>query len=406
MTDEIDDELPLAGIKVLDVSSFIAAPAACTTLGDWGADVIKIEPPGSGDPHRTSYQSANYPKAAANFPWQLDGRNKRSLALDLKNAEARTVLDRLIAQADVMVVNFPRPVRSRLRLHWEDVKPINPRLIYASLTGYGETGPEADTPGFDNNAFFARSGILDALRYEGQPPAFSLPAQGDRSTAMALVAAIMIGLYRRQRTGKGGWVGTSLYANGVWSTGTMAAGALLGATLPPRPPRERPRNALTNQYVAKDGRWFTLLIPREEKRWDTFCPAIDRADLMTDPRFAEIAERRANAAALVAELDHTFAQQDWPYWRDKLIAIGVAAAPINRLGDLGDDEQALHAGIIVPTASHDVPLSIATPLRLGFARMRDAGRAPEVGEHNAEVLGELGYDQAAIDALKAKGALG
>src|ERR1700754_1309049 len=105
MTDEIDDDLPLAGIKVLDISSFIAAPAACTTLGDWGADVIKVEPPGAGDPHRASFQSANYPKCGANFPWQLDGRNKRSIALDLKNPEARAVLDRLIEQADVMVVN-------------------------------------------------------------------------------------------------------------------------------------------------------------------------------------------------------------------------------------------------------------------------------------------------------------
>ena len=403
--DEIDAELPLAGIRVLDVSSFIAAPAAAMTLGDWGADVIKVEPPGLGDPHRQSWQSTNYPKTngSINFPWQLDGRNKRSIALDLKRDDGRVVLEKLIARADVMLVNFPRPARTRLRLRWRDIKPLNPLLIYASLTGYGETGPEADTPGFDNNAFFARSGILDAQRYEGQPPSFSLPAQGDRCTAMTLVAAVLMGLMRRQRTGKGGWVGTSLYANGVWSTGTLAAAALVGGTLSPRPPRERPRNALTNQYASRDGRWFTLLIPREDRRWASFCPAIGREDLLTDPRFAETAPRRANAAALVKELDRTFAEQDWPYWRERLIAVGVAAAPINRIVDLVDDEQAAHAGIVIDTAAADVPRSIATPLRFGFARMRPAGRAPELGEHSEAVLRELGYDEAEVARLKQAG---
>src|SRR5262249_20717973 len=152
-----DDAPPLAGIRVIDASSFIAAPAAAMCLGDWGAEVIKVEPPGAGDPHRNSYRNANYPKSELNTPWQLDGRNKRSIALDLKQPTGRAVLDRLIAGADVMLVNFPRKVRERLRLRWTDVKPVNPRLIYASLTGYGESGPEADTPGFDATAFFARS---------------------------------------------------------------------------------------------------------------------------------------------------------------------------------------------------------------------------------------------------------
>ena len=186
---------PLVGVRVLDFGSYIAGPYGGAVLGDLGADVIKIEKAGVGDHgrHLGIIYGVDLRRDGFSLLWNICNRNKRSLALDLKNEEARAVLDRLIAQADVMVVNFPRRVRSRLRLHWEDVKPTNPRLIYASLTGYGETGPEADTPGFDNNAFFARSGILDALRYEGQPPHFSLPAQGDRSTAMSLVAAIMMG---------------------------------------------------------------------------------------------------------------------------------------------------------------------------------------------------------------------
>lgn len=178
--DELDAELPLAGLTVLDVSTYIAGPAAATALGDWGADVIKIEAPGTGDPHRNGWKGANYPSAVANYPWQLEGRNKRSITLDLKHLRGRHIMEQLITRADVLVVNFPAPVRERLKLRWDDVKQANPRLIYASLTGYGESGPDADIPGFDVNAFFARSGLLDALRYEGQPPTFSLSAQGDR----------------------------------------------------------------------------------------------------------------------------------------------------------------------------------------------------------------------------------
>jgi crotonobetainyl-CoA:carnitine CoA-transferase CaiB-like acyl-CoA transferase len=404
--DEVDAEPPLAGLTVLDCSTYIAGPATATALGDWGADVIKVEAPGIGDPHRNSYKGANYPPGAANFPWQLDGRNKRSVALDLKHPDGRNALDRLIARADVMVVNFPPKVRGRLRLAWKDVKPVNPRLIYASLSGYGETGPDADTPGFDATAFFARSGILDAARYEGQPPAFSLSTQGDRPSAMTLLAAIMLGLYRRERTGRGGWVGTSLYANGVWSNGTLAAGALVGASMGPRPPRERPRSIFGNQYVCRDGRWFTLLLPQEEKRWPAFCAALGLDALAVDPRFADSALRRANAAMLVVELDRVFATQDWAHWREVLVAVGAAVSPISRAMEIPQDPQARHAGIIVETETPEVPLTLANPVRLGFAKTRAAGRAPALGEHSEAVLSEMGFTPAEIAALRQAGVLG
>ncbi|MDP2373192.1 CaiB/BaiF CoA-transferase family protein, partial [Reyranella sp.] len=280
-----DEPLPLAGLVVLDISSFIAAPAAAAALADYGADVIKIEPPGDGDPHRNSFRNASYPPSEHNFPWQLDGRLKRSLALDLKTDGARTILNRLLKRADVMIVNFPPPARERLRLRWEDIEPLNPRLVYCSLTGYGETGPDRDRPGFDVTAYFGRSGILDAARYEGGPPGLSLPAQGDRATAMTLVAAILMGLRRRDQTGKGGWVGTSLYANGVWANGTSAAGALVGAKLPPRQSPDKPRNALTNLYRTQDDRWLQLLMVRDDRLWEKFCAVIDRPELLVDERF-------------------------------------------------------------------------------------------------------------------------
>lgn len=401
--DELDDALPLAGIRVLDVSSFIAAPAAAAALGDWGADVIKIEPPGAGDPHRISYTGASYPKSDINTTWQLDGRNKRSIAIDLKNPDARPVLERLIERADVLITNFPTPVRERLRLRWEDVRSLNPRLIYSSLTGYGETGPDIATPGFDVTAFFSRSGLLDACRRVGQPPGVVLPAQGDRPTAMTIVATIMMGLYRRQLTGKGGWVGTSLYANGTWSAATVTAAALVGAEVEQRPARDRPRNALTNQYMSKDGRWFSLVINRE-RRWPDFARAIGRPDFLEDPRFQENT-RRANAAALTKELDVVFATQDWSYWRDLFVRIGVAAGPINRVADVLEDEQAEHAGLFVPTENPRVPKTVANPLRFGFAVQGKVPRAPELGEHSDEILREFGFELAEIEALRKVGAV-
>lgn len=399
-------ELPLAGIVVLDVSSFIAAPAAAVVLADFGADVIKIEPPGDGDPHRNSYRNASYPPSDKNFPWQLDGRLKRSLALDLKNDSARPALERLIERADVMIVNFPPPARERLRLRWEDVESINPRLIYCSLTGYGETGPDRDRPGFDVTAYFGRSGILDLARYEGGPPGLSLPAQGDRATAMTLVAAILLGLRQRDRTGKGSWVGTSLYANGVWSNGTSAAGALVGAQLPPRQSPDKPRNALTNLYRTKDDRWLQLLLVRDDRLWPVLCKAMERPDLLEDPRFTERAERRARSLELVEELMPVFAAKTYAEWEQTFAGTGIPFGVIGRLADVVEDEQAQHAGIFADTTNPDVPRTVNNPIRLGFAEPRKAGPPPAVGQHNEEILREAGFAAAEIDALKKSGALG
>ena len=408
MSPSAEGGLPLEGLVVLDVSSFIAAPAAAVTLADFGADVIKIEPPGEGDPHRQSYTSPNYPRGEpqVNFPWQLDGRNKRSLSLDLKNDAARGVLERLLKRADVMIVNFPAPARERLKLRWEDIQPINPRLVYCSLTGYGETGPDRDRPGFDVTAYFGRSGILDAARYEDGPPGLSLPAQGDRATAMTLVAAILLGLRQRDRTGKGCWVGTSLYANGAWANGTSLAGAAVGASLPPRQSPDKPRNALTNLYRTRDDRWLQLLVVRDDKLWPNVCKAIGRDDLLNDPRFADRPLRRANAMALLHELAPIFAARTYDEWAAILGKTGIPFGVIGRTADVVDDEQAAHAGILAETANPEVPRTVNNPIRLGFAKPRKAGRPPAVGEHNDAVLSEAGYGEAEILALKKSGALG
>ncbi|MFN3745246.1 MAG: CaiB/BaiF CoA transferase family protein [Hyphomicrobiaceae bacterium] len=396
--------LPLDGLRVLDVSSFIAAPAAAVVLGDYGADVIKVEPPGEGDPHRANINLTSFPKAEVNYPWHLDARNKRSIALDLKHPDGRAALDRLIDTADVLITNYPFPVRARLRLGYEEVAARNPRLIYASFSGYGEEGPDKDQPGFDSNAYFARSGLLDATHFEGQPPGFALPAQGDRPSAMALLSAILLALIDRGRTGKGTWVASNLLANGLWSNGVYAQAALLGSYLPNRPPRERPRSALANIYRTADERWLQLNVAHEARLWPAVLEVIERPDLARDPRFAEIEARHAHAAELRELLDGIFCTRPFAHWNRRLKARGIPHSRINRLQDIPEDPQAVAARAVVEADTQGMPKTLAAPFQIGHAPPRRPGPGPSLGQHTDVILREAGLSENEIAALKASGA--
>jgi len=401
-----ESELPLAGLRVLDVGTYIAAPLTATVLGDYGAEVIKVEQPGTGDPNRVIQSSHAYPKSPVNYPWEMDGRNKRSIAIDIVRPEGRTALEALIARADVLVTNFPLLLRERMRLRWEDLRDAHPALVYASLTGFGEAGPERDQPGFDSTAYFARSGFLDINRYENEPPHFSMPAAGDRATAMSLISAILLALMRRTRSGRGGRVSTSLFAAGLWSNGVAVQAALLGATLPLRPPRDRPRSALGNTYRAKDGRWFSIALPMEERFWPGLCRVIDRPELELDARFATTEVRRKNAAELTRLFDEVFGLEDWAHWRERLMAERMIFSPITRVEDLVDDPQARAAQAIIESDNPDMPLTLAAPFRIEGVEPRPAGRAPRLGEHSSEILREAGFDAEDIERLRAAGIVG
>lgn len=400
------DALPLSDIKVLDISTFIAAPSAAVVLGDFGADVIKIEQPGSGDPNRGAVAFAAYPKSEVNYPWLMDSRNKRSIALDLKHPASLDVLAQLVGQADVLITNMPPKVRERLGIRYEDLASLNPRLIYASLTGYGETGPDRDQPGFDANAYYSRCGFLDSLRYEDGPPHFQLPASGDRATAMSLVSAIMMALFRRERTGQGGQVSTSLIASGLWSNGVLAQAALVDSFLSPRPPRERPRSALSNTYQSGDGRWLLLSLPREEAGWPTLCQALQKPQWQQDARYGSTADRKTHCEALTQELDQRFAEQDMAYWQKQLAEHRIVFSVIQRMQDIPSDLQARAAGAIVETNIPEMPLTIAAPIQIEGVTQRKANRAPAIGEHSDQVLREAGFDDSQITELRQSGVVG
>ncbi len=392
------------GLKVIDCASFIAGPAAATVMSDFGAEVVKIEPLGGGDPYRR--RAVPIPgRPALNPGFALDARNKKSLALDLRAEAGRAVLYRLLADTDVFITNYPPPVRQRLKIRYEDLAPLNARLIYASFTGYGETGPEANKPGFDATAWWARTGLMHLVRAgEEATPARSLPGMGDHPSAMGTYGAIVTALYQRERTGKGNYVSSSLLANGLWANGCSVQAALCGDRVVPQPPREAAPNALRTQYRCRDGRWLLLSIASDEWRWDRFKSCLGDAAL-DDPRFATVESRERDARALVAILDRVFATSDLADWRRILDEAGLIFGIVAETQDVAQDEQALAAGCLVKFTDAEF-LTVNSPIEIRGQDKVPPRRAPRVGEHSEEVLRAAGYAEAEIAALRESGVIG
>src|SRR5215468_3319220 len=285
---------------------------------------------------------------------------------------------------------------------YEDLAPLNERLIYASISAYGEAGEEASKPGFDSIALWARTGLMDLVRASPDvPPARSLPGMGDHPTGMSLFAAIMAGLYHRERTGRGTAVSTSLLANGLWMNAIPVQGILCGARTEVRPPREDAISALANLYRCRDGRWFMLTITGDERHWESFARGIGREDLVSDPRFEATEARRANAPVLTAILDEWFETRDWAAWSPILEKTGVAFGVVATLDDVPHDAQMRASGALVPIddpragASH----TVSSPLHIGGQEKVPPTLAPEIGEHTVEVLHAAGVAEAEIERL-------
>lgn len=398
-------ESVFSDLKVVDLASFIAGPGAATILSDFGADVIKVEPPGSGDPHRHTYKIPPQPRSNDNYAWHLDNRNKRGMALDLKSPRAREILERLVKWADVLIINFPHPVRRRLKLTYEDVRPWNSRLIYADVSGYGDDGPDADLPGFDLTAYWARSGLLALTRDAGAPPTLPVPGSGDHATAIGLYSAIVTGLYRRERTGQGAHVTTSLIGQGIWSCAMSIQAALCDANFFPLHDRTSPPNAIFNVYRTSDGHW--LLIVVQDKDWPALAMGIDQPELALDTRFVDSVGRTTNSTVLTEILDKAFASQPLSHWRVALdhahITFGIVRSPC----DAVNDPQLLANDIIVPIegAGEHLKFTVNSPLKVHEVPKVSARRAPGLGEHNDELLTQLGFSGAEIEGLRLSGVI-
>jgi crotonobetainyl-CoA:carnitine CoA-transferase CaiB-like acyl-CoA transferase len=396
-----------SGLKVLDAASFIAAPAAATIMADFGADVIKIEPPGEGDAYRGVSFLPGMPISDRDYCWTVDDRNKRSLALDLKRPEARKIVHDLIIDTDVFITNYPPAVRHRLGIAFNQLSHINERLIYASLTAYGEHGAEANKPGFDSTAWWARSGLMDQVRPDARSlPARSIPGMGDHPTALALYGAIVTALFHRERTGKGALVGSSLLASGVWASACFVQAGLDGARFIPRPPRTEALNALSNHYRCGDDRWLILAISvaQDVKLWPRFAETIGRPDLAHDPLFANRPARIKNARALVALLDEIFLQRNAEDWMRLLEAKGFVVALVARPSEAVHDRQMRENGVIVPLKGGGY--TVSSPLWIAGVEKAVATPAPKIGEHGAAILRERGITEEQIAELGTKGVIG
>jgi crotonobetainyl-CoA:carnitine CoA-transferase CaiB-like acyl-CoA transferase len=393
-----------ADLKVLDCASFIAAPACATIFADFGADVIKIEPP-SGDPYRKLPQIKGQPQSAHNYAWLLTDRSKRSVALDLTKPEAQAALARLVKSADVFITNMPLRVRARLGIAYEQLGPLNERLIYASFTGYGETGEEASKPGFDSNAYWARSGLMNEVKPDAQSaPARSVAGMGDHPAALALYGGIVMALYRREKTGKGGHVASSLLANGFWSNGLPIQAKFCGATFTPRVPREQAPNALTNMYRCRDGRWLTLSLLEEERQWPVLVRALEEPSLEHDPRFATTSARHAHAGELLTIFDHIFLARDFAEWRRRLDAAALVFGFVATLDDVVADSQARENGFILPIEETSFE-TVDSPIYLDGETKSPPRRAPEIGESSQSILREAGFAESEIGDLRRAGLL-
>jgi formyl-CoA transferase len=392
-------------LKVLDIATFIAGPGSTTILSDFGADVIKIEVPG-GDPYRNYFKEPPNPASSKNYTWQLTNRNKRSITLNLKSPRGQEILRKLVGWADVIVVNYPPRVRERLNLSYEHISAINPRAIYTDLTGYGERGPDANEPGFDITAYWARTGLMDVTRNAGCPPPLPVPGMGDQATGMTLYASILTGLYRREKTGQGCHVSSSLVAAGMWAAAPWVLAGLDGASFYGNTDRKHPFNALINTYETSDGRWFLLVVAGEE-HWASFAKAVGHSEWVTDDRFKQERDRIAHANDLTPLLEEAFAAHPLDYWHTALDQARVPYGLTQTVEEFAHDPQLLANNYLVPIddGSQTPNLTVDSPVYIEQEAKVRPRPAPELGQHTHEILKELAYSDKEIEELRASGVI-
>jgi len=393
----------LSGIKVLDIGSYVAGPAAATVMSDFGADVVKVEPL-AGDPYRTLLGGvlAEYP----NFFWDQDSRNKRSLSIDFTTDPGRDAIDRLIRRSDVVITNYRPELLSRLKLTYVDVRAMNESVIYGQVNSYGLDGPDANRTGFDATGWWARSGLMDAVRRPGSAPAVSVPGMGDHPTSMSLFGGIMAALYRRQITGAGAHVHTSLLANGAWSHCMMIQGALVGFDLSDqRSADDVSRAPLATTYQTSDGRTILLSVLNPEKEWPKFAAALGHEEWIDDARFVDRAARYEHRQELYDLLAAAFESDTAENWCPKLDAAGVTYSLAQTMSEVINDEQMYVNDVLteVEPGDHFYAYTVNSPFSMSGAEKRTPRLAPGIGEHTTEVLLEIGFSDTEIADMLADG---
>lgn len=400
-------QAPLAGLRVLEVANWVAGPSAGVLMADLGADVVKVEPP-SGDAARGMLRQ---PKPddpalkAVDYPFQQDNRGKRSLVVAIDQPAGAELVARIAGSFDVFLTNLVPERQRRFGLDPDTLLARHPRLIHASVSGYGSSGPDAHLPGFDVTAFFSRGGLYALTAGEDGEPRRLGAAQGDHTTGMVLFGAVMAALYQRDRTGQGMAVETSLLRTATWTLATDLAAALVDHRPPPRPDRGKFLSPFLNSFRCGDGKWVQFSMPNSDANWAKFCRALDRPDLIDDERFAANRGRFRNQPELLAEVDPVLALRPRAEWGPRFDAEGLIWAPVNDLADVVVDPHLRATGAFA-TVAHPAVGSFETtnvPFQFHGADVGVRGPAPEIGEHTAAVLAELGIEGDELEALRRAG---
>jgi crotonobetainyl-CoA:carnitine CoA-transferase CaiB-like acyl-CoA transferase len=401
------DQDAFEGVRVVELAQWVFVPVAGALLADWGGDVIRIERL-EGDPYRgLATQGIGTDRDGVNLSMALANRGKRSIALNLRHETGLAVLHELLASADVFLTSLRPGALSRLGLDADTLRDRYPGLIYARGHGFGVRGPDANQPGYDSSAFFARGGVSHILT----PPERDYPisqrgAMGDRNAAMALAFGIAAALLKRNKTGAGSIVDVSLLATAMWMLSSDLLAVLNGGTAAPVGGRGPQVNPLTGNYRTKDGRHIQLMFLQGDRYWAEFCRVVGRDDLIDDPRFTDLAARRVNSEACVAELDSVFVRHTLAEWKELLAKLDAPWAPVQSVAEVIEDPQVHANGYVGEVRLDDgqayrlpsVPVQLdeqAPPLR----------RAPEHGEHTEALLQELGYDWDRISKLMEDGVI-